>query len=92
MCDVSLIVHAITFAGTRGNCMVTMVNTVQPVYNGHGQKDQKLVSKTNYRLWLNAGRKYCIMLQGEHSEILLTCIKLPIFIKILVLSIFDLPF
>ena len=59
--------------------MVTMVNTVKPVYNGHGQNDQTLVSKTNYHLRLNAGQKYCIMLQGEHSEILLTCIKLPIF-------------
>ena len=25
-------------------------STVKPVYNGHSQKDQKLVSKTNYRL------------------------------------------
>ena len=31
------------------------------------------------------------MLQGEHSAILLTCIKLPFSIKILVLSIFKWP-
>ena len=28
-------------------------------------------------LSLNAGQKYCRMLQGEHSAIFLTCIKLP---------------
>ena len=32
------------------------------------------------------------MLQGEHSAILLTFIKLPFVIKILVLSIFEWPF
>ena len=29
----------------------------------------------------NAGQKYCRMLQGEHSAILLTFIKLPFVIK-----------
>ena len=38
---------------------------------------------------LNAGQKYCRMLQGEHSAILLTFIKIPFVIKILVLSIFE---
>ena len=33
--------------------------------------------------------KYCRMLQGEHSAILLTCIKLPFVIKTFVLSIFE---
>ena len=32
----------------------------------------------------------CPMLQGEHSAILLTCIKLPFVIKIFVLSTFEL--
>ena len=41
------------------------------------------------RLSLNAGQKYCRMLQGEHSAILLTFIKLPFVIKIFVLSIFE---
>ena len=36
---------------------------------------------------LNAGHKYCRMLQGEHSAILSTFINLPFVIKILVLSI-----
>ena len=37
----------------------------------------------------NAGHKYCRMLQGEHSAIPLTIIKLPFVIKIFVLSIFE---
>ena len=41
------------------------------------------------KLLLNAGQKYCRMLQGEHSAILWTFIKLPIVIKICVLSIFE---
>ena len=41
------------------------------------------------QLSLIAGQKYCRMLQGEHSVILLTFIKLPIVIKIFVLSSFE---
>ena len=37
------------------------------------------------------GRKYCRKLQGEHSAILLTFIKLPFIIKIIVFSIFEWP-
>ena len=44
------------------------------------------------QLSLNACQKYCRMLQGEHSAILLTCVKLPFVIKIFVLSIFEWPF
>ena len=40
------------------------------------------------QVWLNAGQKYCRMLQGEHYAILLTFINLPFVIKIFVLSIF----
>ena len=43
------------------------------------------------RILLNAGQKYCRMLQGEHSAILSTFIKLPFVIKIFVLSIFVWP-
>ena len=43
------------------------------------------------QLSLNAGQKYCRMLQGEHSAILLTFIKLPFAIKTYVLSIFEWP-
>ena len=44
------------------------------------------------QLSLNAGQKYCRMLKGEHSAILLTFIKLPFVNKIFVLSIFEWPF
>ena len=37
------------------------------------------------QLSLNAGQKYCRILQGEHSAIFSTFIKLPIIIKILVI-------
>ena len=43
----------------------------------------KMVFKTGYRL---------MQVQGEHSAILLTFIKLPFVIKIFVLSIFERPF
>ena len=43
------------------------------------------------QLSLNAGHKYCRMLQGEHSAILRTFIKLPFVIKIFVLSNFEWP-
>ena len=38
------------------------------------------------QLSLNAGQKYCRMLQGEHSAIISTFIKLPFVIKVFVLS------
>ena len=44
------------------------------------------------QLSLNAGQKYCRMLQGEHSAILLTFIKLPSAIKVFILSIFEWQF
>ena len=44
------------------------------------------------QLLLNAGQKYCrSKLQGEHSEILSTLIKLPFVFKTFVLSIFEWP-
>ena len=42
------------------------------------------------QLSLNAGQKYCRMLQWEHSAILSNFIKLPFVMKIFVMSIFDL--
>ena len=44
------------------------------------------------QLLLNTGQKYCRMLQGEHSAILLTFVKLSYVIKIFALSIFEWPF
>ena len=50
--------------------------------------------KTGFQdqLSLNAGQKYCRLLRGEHSAILLTFIKLPFVITIFVLPIFEWPF
>ena len=44
------------------------------------------------QLSLNAGQKYCRMLQGEHSAILSTFIKLSFIIKIFVLFFVEWPF
>ena len=44
------------------------------------------------QLLLNAGQKYCRMLQRKHSALLSTFVKLPFVIKIFVLSIFEWPF
>ena len=41
------------------------------------------------QLSLNAGQRYCRMLQGEHSAIPLTFIRLPFVIKIFVMSILE---
>ena len=70
-------------------CPVRDIFTVKPVENGHSQKDQNLGFKTNYRLMQVKSIAECS--KGEHSAILLTFIKLPFVIKILVLSIFEWP-
>ena len=57
-------------------------NTVKPVLSGHTKRRQKIGFQD--QLSLNAGQKYCRMLQGEHSAILSTFIKLPSVIKIFV--------
>ena len=58
--------------------------TVEPVYNGHSQKDQKWFSM---RIMLNAGQMYCRMLHA----ILSIFIKLQFVIKRFVLSICEWP-
>ena len=54
---------------------------------------QPLKKKTKFgcqdQLSLNAGQKYCRMLQWEHSAILSTFIKQPFVIKIFALSVFE---
>ena len=62
----------------------TLVGTVKPV----SKRGQKIGFQD--RLSLNAGQKYCRMLQGEHSSIVPTFIKLP-FVIIILLSIFEWP-
>ena len=57
------------------------VYTVKPDLSGHLQKE------INYHLMQVKSTMYCRLLQGEHSAILLTFIKLPFVIKILVLSL-----
>ena len=42
-------------------------------------------------LSLNAGQKYCRMLQGEHSAIRSTFINVPFVIEIVFLSIYEWP-
>ena len=63
-------------------------NTLKPVKNCHSQKTK---IGFQYQLSLNAGQKCCRMLQGEHSAILWTFVKLPSVIKIFVLSIYEWP-
>ena len=60
-------------------CILTADYTVKPVF-------LKAATQKEDQLSLNAGRKYCRMLQGEHSAILKTFIKLPFVIKIFVFS------
>ena len=63
---------------------------VKPVLSSHPKRRPKL----GFQDWLslNAGQKYCRMLHGEHSAILLTFIKLPFVFKIFTWSIFEWPF
>ena len=63
--------------------------TVKLVLSGHSKRRPKIGFHNLFLL--NAGHNYCRMLQGEHSAILSTIIKLPFFIKIFVLSIFEWP-
>ena len=63
--------------------------TVKPVLSGHSKITPKIGFQD--RLSLNAGQTYCRMIQGEHSAILSTFIKLPFVINIFDLSIFEWP-
>ena len=65
------------------------LNTVKLVTQ---KEDQKLVFKTHYHLLQVKSIAECsAILQGEHSAILSTFIKLPFVIKIFVLSISEWP-
>ena len=63
--------------------------TVKPVLSGHSKTRPKIGFQD--QLSLNAGQKYCRMLQVEHSAILSTFIKLSFVMKIFVLSLFEWP-
>ena len=71
--------------GVRGGGL----RTVKPVLSGHSERRPKIGFQD--QLSLSGQKKYCRMLQGEHSAILLTFIKLPYVIKIFVLSICEWP-
>ena len=64
--------------------------TVKAAFN-KGPLKKKTKIGFQDRLSLNAGQKYCRMLQGEHSAIHLIFINLPFVIKIFVLSVFEWP-
>ena len=57
------------------------------VFSGHSKKGPKICFQD--WLLLNAGQKYCRMLQGKHSAILSTFIKLQFVFETHVLSIFE---
>ena len=63
--------------------------TVKSVYKA-GLKKTKIDFQD--QLPLNAGQKYCRMLQEEYSTILLSFINQPFVIMVFVLSIFERPF
>ena len=65
------------------------VYTVKPVLSGHSKITPKIGFQ--YQLLLNEGQKYCRMLLGELSALLLTFIKLPFSIKAFVLSNYKWP-
>ena len=58
------------------------------LYTGN-QEDQKVGFRDGHSL--NAGLKYCRMLQGEQYAIHSTCIKISSVLKTFVLSIFEWP-
>ena len=69
-----------------GGCSnIFNADTVKPVLSNHSQRRPKIGFQD--QLLLNAGLKYCRMLQGEHSAILSTFIMLLFVIKIFVLSL-----
>ena len=65
--------------------METIQHTVEPVLSFHSNRRLKLVFQD--RLALNAGQKYCRMLQREHSAILSTFIKVRFVLKIVFLCL-----
>ena len=72
---------------------IFIIKNLQTNYN----KNLSTLKKTKNWFWrlklsLNASQKYCRMLQGEHSAMLSTFIKLLFVVKTLVLSIFEWPF
>ena len=76
--------------GLRVNCIILLTHYSKICVKRPLSKRPKIGFQD--QLSLNAGQKYCRRLQGEHSAILSTFIKLLFVIKIFVLSIFEWPF
>ena len=70
----------------RLNSHATNPMIYSKTYDGHSQKDPKIGFRD--QLSLNAGQKYCRMLQGEHSAKLSTFIKPPFVISIFCFCLF----
>ena len=62
--------------------------TAKPVLSGHSKRRPKLIFQTDYGLMQVKRIEEC---SKEHSAILLTVIKLPFVIQIVVLSISEWP-
>ena len=65
---------------------IRLKDTVNPVLSGNSKRIPKIGFQC--LLSLNAGQKHCRVLQGGHSTMISTFIKLPFFIKTIVLSNF----
>ena len=71
------------------SCVKLFLYTVKPALSGDSKRKTKIIFQGGLSHY--AGQKYCRMLQGEHSAILLTFIKLPFVSKTFILSIFEWP-
>ena len=69
--------------------VLSEATTVKSVLSGHSKKKTEIDFEDG--LSLNAGQKYCRMLQGEHSAILSTFIKLSFVNEMFFLCIFEWP-
>ena len=80
--------HNKTILYLNYDASLKLSTTVKPVLNDHSQKTQIGFQDQNRFMQV---QKYCRMLQGEHSAILSTCVKLLLVtcIKIFVLSIVE---
>ena len=96
-CIKGLFSHFLQFLGTakledfRNLCKIAQILYYSKTCAKHPLSKRPKIG-FQVQLSLNAGQIYCRMLQMEHSAILLTFIKLPIVIKIFVLSILEWPF
>ena len=77
------------FGGVYGYAGLFEHATVKPVLNGHSKRRPK--NGFQDQLMLNAGQKYCRMLQGEWPLKLLK-MRLPVFVKASRIQFYELCF